>query len=261
MRIPDQEKVLLVNVHDVNHANVDDVNVKIRESRWNDVSGVNLGQRKRSVFEGHESRHGRPKIGTAAGNEGRTSMRRIRVFVLATMAITLSHAVLSSGSPAMARQRTAPDRTSPSPDRARIATPQSTRAIDAFLKMGDVKGESTASAHEDWFEVTAWSFEGSGDPAALSRRQSAGAITVQLERSNPALTEACTGGRSLGTVILHLRSGENPAAYDEYRLEQSSIRACGRMSAGSGGSVTLAFTRLKAEPAAGNPDRPVVIGR
>jgi type VI protein secretion system component Hcp len=129
--------------------------------------------------------------------------------------------------------------------------------------MGDIKGESTAGAHEGWFEVTTWSFEGSGsdDPAALSRRQSAGAITVQLERSNPVLTEACTGGRSLGTVILHLRSGENPTAYDEYRLQQSGIRACGRMADGRGGSVTLTFTRVETTPAAGNPDRPVVIGR
>lgn len=192
-------------------------------------------------------------------------MRRVRIFGLSTLAITISFAGLSGGSPAMGQQRAvgAPERANPSPDRSRIAVGQSTRAVDAFLKMGDIKGESEASAHEGWFEVTAWTLDGSGpnDRTTLSRRQSAGTITLALDRSNPVLTEACNGGRSLGTVILHLRSSDTPSAYDEYRLEESSIRTCRRSSTGTGNSVTLTFTRLEAIPAAGNPDRPVIIGR
>lgn len=152
---------------------------------------------------------------------------------------------------------------------AAVAPPTPAAAIDMFVKMGGIDGESTASGHEGWIDVLSWSWgeAGSGGRQTPSGPD-AGALTIvrRVERANARLTEACTGGRSLGPVVVHRRVG---ARYEEYTIEDSRISAC---SAGSRDGVaveTITFEYSKIDspaPAAparlgGDPDRPVVNGR
>ena len=76
-------------------------------------------------------------------------------------------------------------------------------AIDMFLKIGDLKGESTVTSHKDEIHVLAWSWgmSQSGDHAMRPRRRlgqgiGAGPVDHALHRQGRArpIMAACTKG-------------------------------------------------------------------
>jgi type VI secretion system secreted protein Hcp len=146
------------------------------------------------------------------------------------------------------------------------ATPPESRAVDMYLKVDGIDGESDANDHRDWIEVTSWSW---GNSSSSARQQAPvgngqGTLTLvrKLDKASPKLSDACTSGRSLGQVVIHVRaSGDR---FDEYVIDDTRVRSCTESPGGDqpAESLTLNFSRVGSSTApGGNPDRPVVVGR
>ncbi len=88
-------------------------------------------------------------------------------------------------------------------------------AVDYFLKIEGIKGESEDIAHRDWIEVESWSWglsqpgirmavgvgAGSGAGRAAFKPLS---IQKRLDKSSPALFRNCASARRLPSAILEL---------------------------------------------------------
>ncbi|HUL20046.1 MAG TPA: type VI secretion system tube protein Hcp [Thermodesulfobacteriota bacterium] len=84
-------------------------------------------------------------------------------------------------------------------------------AVNAFLKVDGILGESTDDKHKDWIEVISWSF-GETQPAAGARSSGgAGAgrvnmqdfkITMRTSKASPKLFEAGAAGKHIPKVEL-----------------------------------------------------------
>jgi type VI secretion system secreted protein Hcp len=127
-------------------------------------------------------------------------------------------------------------------------------AIDAFLKVDGVKGESVVKGHAGEIDVLAWSWGMSQTGTThIGTGAGAGKVNVQdltfthyVDSSTPNMIQACCTGKHYGEVTLILRkAGENPLDYVMITLKNVIITAIS--TGGSGGeeqlteSVTLNF--------------------
>jgi len=149
----------------------------------------------------------------------------------------------------------------------RIAAPQAARAVDMYLKIEGIDGESTDADHKDWIEIESWSWgatnSSSRQPAPVASGRGTLTIVRRVDKASPKLSEACTGGRSLGRVVVHIRT-DGGRGYDEYVMEETRAGSCSQSAAGDRPteSIALNFGKVDASPpGGGNPDRPVIIGR
>ena len=95
-------------------------------------------------------------------------------------------------------------------------------AIDAFLKIDGVKGESVVKGHEGEIDVHAWNWGLSQSGTThMGTGGGAGKVSVQdisfthfIDIGTPALLLACATGKHYKTATLTLRkAGENPLDY------------------------------------------------
>src|SRR5690606_34763236 len=101
-------------------------------------------------------------------------------------------------------------------------------AVDAFLKLGDIKGEAQAEGHEEEIEVLSWSW-GMTQLGTTHRGTGGGAGKVEvndlsivhyLDAASPNLVRACCTGKHIPEAILTLRkAGETPLDYLIIKLE------------------------------------------
>jgi len=174
------------------------------------------------------------------------------VLLIASAALISSGFAESVHAQARARQRA---------ETAQIATPQATRAVDMFIKIEGIDGEATDHEHQGWIEVESWSWGEGRSPArrATPGGNGPGVLTLSrsVDRASPNLTQACASGRSLGRVLVHVRA--SGGGYNEYVVDDVS---CSQASAGDRPTenVSLNFARVRSG-SAGNPDRPIVVGR
>jgi type VI secretion system secreted protein Hcp len=133
-------------------------------------------------------------------------------------------------------------------------------ALDMFLQIGDVKGETKDASHKDEIDVLAWSWgvsqsgtmhQGSGGGSGKSSLQDL-SFTKYIDKSTPLLWLACCNGKHFETAKLTVRkAGDNPLEYVVINLEGVLISSVS--TGGSGGddrlteNVTLNFARLKLE--------------
>jgi type VI secretion system secreted protein Hcp len=92
-------------------------------------------------------------------------------------------------------------------------------AVDMFLKIGDIKGESKDSQHRDWIEVSSFSWGMSQSGVAADRPGSgagAGKVSVQdisitkrLDKSSPLLMRSCATGQHIKEATLNLSRTKN----------------------------------------------------
>jgi type VI secretion system secreted protein Hcp len=148
-------------------------------------------------------------------------------------------------------------------------------AIDMFLKIDDVKGESKDQAHAGEIDVLAWSFGesnsgsthvgGGGAPASKVNVQDL-SITKYVDKSSPALLLSCANGKHHRTVKLTVRKpGERPIDY--VVMELTDVLISSVSVGGSGGedrlteNVSLNFAKFKysytPQKADGTADTPV----
>jgi type VI secretion system secreted protein Hcp len=133
-------------------------------------------------------------------------------------------------------------------------------AMDMFLKVGSLKGESKDSKHKDEFDVLAWSWgmSNSGN-AQQGGGQGAGKVNVQdfsftkyIDKGTPDLMLAACNGKHIDKAVLTVRkAGENPLEYLLITMENLIVTSVS--TGGSGGedrlteNVTLNFAKVKVQ--------------
>jgi len=187
-------------------------------------------------------------------------MRRYaRICSLVAVSALIAGIALAPAS--FAQARATPERANP-----RIAAPQAARAVDMYIRIEGIDGEATDGAHRDWIEVQSWSWGATNSsarqPAPIGNGPGSLTLAKTVDKSSPKLSEACTGGRSLGQVVVHVRAS---GGYNEYVMDDARVRSCSQSSSGDRPTenITLNFGKVESSssPGGGDPDLPVVTGR
>lgn len=135
-------------------------------------------------------------------------------------------------------------------------------AIDAFLKIEDIPGESLDAQFKDWIELEDFDV-GASQSASTTKTSAGGASSGRarmsdlyfrkaVDKATPKLHEACCSGKHLKEVTIALnRAGDNRVKYMEIKLEEvivSSVSLTGNGSVNSGFPseiVRLNYARIK----------------
>lgn len=130
-------------------------------------------------------------------------------------------------------------------------------AVDMFIKIGDLKGESTDKAHKDEIDVLAWSWGMSNSGSAhMGGGQGAGKANVQdlsftkyIDKSSADLQLACLNGKHFPKANLVVRkAGEKPLEY--LKIELTDLIVTSVSTGGSGAedrlteNVSLNFAKV-----------------
>ena len=131
-------------------------------------------------------------------------------------------------------------------------------AVDMFLKLGDIKGESQDSKYKDAIDVLAWSWGASNSGTAhLGGGSGAGKVNVQdisftkyIDKGSPdILLATCNGKHVTEATLICRKAGEKPVEYLTITLKDVLISSYS--TGGSGGedrlteNVTLNFSQFK----------------
>lgn len=114
----------------------------------------------------------------------------------------------------------------------------------AFIKITDIKGESTDARHRDQIEILSWSWgSGAAQPPA-----GPGTLTVtkRVDSSSPKLAAAVAKRRKLGRITLTLppaRQGEQARMVTLDEVVASGLRATGADGAGTE-SISFNYTKV-----------------
>lgn len=132
-------------------------------------------------------------------------------------------------------------------------------AVDQFIKIGDIEGESKDSAHEGEIDVLAWSWgmsqsgsmhSGGGGGSGKVNVQDL-SLTKWVDRASPVLMKMCCNGKHYPEATLTVRKagGDSPIDYVVVTLEDVLVTSVA--TGGSGGddrlteNVTLNFAKVK----------------
>jgi len=133
-------------------------------------------------------------------------------------------------------------------------------AVDMFIKIGDIKGESRDRKHEQEIDVLSWSWGMSQSGAAhLGGGAGAGKVNVQdlsftkyIDKSSPDLMLVCCTGKHIPEIKLTCRkAGENPLEYLIITMTDNLISSVA--TGGSGDqdrlteTVSLNFAKVQVE--------------
>jgi len=131
-------------------------------------------------------------------------------------------------------------------------------AVDMFIKIGDIAGESKDSVHAGEIDVLAWSWGASNSGTAhVGGGAGAGKVNVQdlsftkyIDKSSPDLFLACCNGAHQPQALLTVRkAGTTPLEYIIITMTEVMITSVS--TGGSGGedrlteNVTLNFAKVK----------------
>jgi type VI secretion system secreted protein Hcp len=133
-------------------------------------------------------------------------------------------------------------------------------AVDIFLEIDGIKGESGDDKHKGTVEVLAWSWglsnsgtfhSGAGGGAGKASMQDL-SVTKYVDLASADLAYSCASGKHIAKAKLYVRkAGEKPLEYLTYQLENILISSIS--TGGSGGedrfteSVTFNFAKVKME--------------
>ena len=102
-------------------------------------------------------------------------------------------------------------------------------SIDAFLKIGDIKGESVAQGYEDAIDVLSWSW-GINNSGSVGKGGGGGAgkadfqplnITKYVDKASPNLIQMLAKGKHFSTASLHIcKSGDGKQEYLTIEFEE-----------------------------------------
>ena len=119
-------------------------------------------------------------------------------------------------------------------------------AVDMFLKLNGVKGESKDKVHTKEIDVLAWSWGMSNSGTAhVGGGAGAGKVNVQdlsftkyVDSSSPNLMLNCCNGKHFSDALLTVRkAGGNPVEYIKVKLE--TVLIAGVTTGGSGNEDRL----------------------
>jgi type VI secretion system secreted protein Hcp len=141
-------------------------------------------------------------------------------------------------------------------------------AIDYFLKIDGIPGESLDSKHKGEIEVEAWSW-GEANPTAASAPGAGGgagkvqmqdfSFTARTSKASPSLMLACASGKHFkGAVLTARKAGKAQAEFLTFSL--SDILVSAYQVGGAEGevvpmdSVSLNFSKIQVEYKEQKPD-------
>jgi type VI secretion system secreted protein Hcp len=133
-------------------------------------------------------------------------------------------------------------------------------ALEAFLKIEGIPGESRKQGHADEIDILSFSF-GASNPTTVGKGTGAGASQVSIssfnimkstDLSSTALFLRCAKGEHIPTALVTLRKagGTNPLEYLQYKFTKVYVDNI-QWSAASGGddmpteSLSLAFEKVE----------------
>jgi type VI secretion system secreted protein Hcp len=131
-------------------------------------------------------------------------------------------------------------------------------AVDMFIKIGKLEGESRDKAHGKEIDVLAWSWGASNSGSAhVGGGMGAGKVNVQdlsftkyIDKSSPDLMLACCSGEHFPEAKLIVRkAGKDPLEYLTITLKEVLVTSVS--TGGSGGedrlteNVTLNFAKVQ----------------
>ena len=131
-------------------------------------------------------------------------------------------------------------------------------AVDMFIKIGPIKGESRDDKHKEEIDVLAWSWGMSNSGTThMGSGGGAGKVNVQdlsftkyIDKASPDLMLSCCNGKHFDKAVLVVRkAGEKAVEYLTITMEEVLISAVS--TGGSGGedrlteNVTLNFAKVK----------------
>src|SRR5579871_6403743 len=105
-------------------------------------------------------------------------------------------------------------------------------AIDGFLKIEGVKGESRDDKHKDWMEVHSVGFGTLHEEAEIERggraaRHETLVITKEWDAASPKLQQACASGKHFPTIELDIAENGQLRHYRLMDVTVSSFRMIG----------------------------------
>ncbi len=135
-------------------------------------------------------------------------------------------------------------------------------AVDMFLKLDDIKGESLDKVHKDQIDVLSWSWGmsnsgtthmGGGGGSGKCNVQDL-SVTKYVDAASHALLLACSNGHHHKQANLYVRKAGGKNAPVEYiKIEMKEVMIVSVSTGGSGGedrlteNVTLNFAHVKYE--------------
>jgi type VI secretion system secreted protein Hcp len=142
-------------------------------------------------------------------------------------------------------------------------------ALEAFLKIEGIPGESRKQGHADEIDILSFSF-GAANPTTVGKGTGAGASQVNISSFNimkatdlasTALFLRCAKGEHIPTAIVTLRKsgGTNPLEYLQYKFTKVYVDSI-QWSGSSGGddtpteSCSLAFEKVEIVYSSQNDD-------
>src|SRR6476660_6686660 len=133
-------------------------------------------------------------------------------------------------------------------------------AVDMFIKIDTVDGESKDSKHKEEIDVLAWSWGMSNSGSAhTGGGAGAGKVNVQdlsftkyIDKSSPSLMYACCSGKHYPDATLVVRkAGDTPVEY--VKIKMTDLIVTSISTGGSGGedrlteNVTLNFAKVNVD--------------
>jgi type VI secretion system secreted protein Hcp len=139
-------------------------------------------------------------------------------------------------------------------------------AIDMFIKVGTIEGESVDKTHKGKIDVLAWSWgmsqsgtthQGGGGGSGKVNVQDI-SFTKYVDKSTTNLMQACCKGTHFADAVLIVRkAGDKPLEYIKITMKEVIVTSLS--TGGSGGedrlteNVTLNFAEFKIEYQEQNP--------
>jgi type VI secretion system secreted protein Hcp len=134
-------------------------------------------------------------------------------------------------------------------------------AVDMFLKLGAIKGESKDTKHKEWIDVLAWSWGASQSGTAhMGGGAGAGKVSVQdiavtkyVDAASADLLKAICTGKHIDKGTLVVRKAGGDTALEYIKIEMETVFVTGLHTGGSGGedrlteNCTLNFEKFKYE--------------
>ncbi|NNK11760.1 MAG: type VI secretion system tube protein Hcp, partial [Flavobacteriaceae bacterium] len=125
----------------------------------------------------------------------------------------------------------------------------------AYLKIGDIKGESTERAHKDWINIESFSqgiAQASADMASGRQRRAADfedvTVSKKVDKATPQLMELCAKGQVLPELELDMVTA-NGRLYYKITLNNVRVKSVRTTSAGDAegtlvDEVAFGFTKI-----------------
>jgi type VI secretion system secreted protein Hcp len=153
-------------------------------------------------------------------------------------------------------------------------------AVDAFLKIDGIKGESTDDRHKDEIDVMSWSW-GESQGGALASGGGGGAGKVQFQdfhfsgnmsKASPKLFLACATGEHIKEATITARKAGDPKGQglDFMIVKMNDVLISSYQSSGSSGGdfptdqVSMNFAKIEfsyaAQKSDGTLDAPITAG-